>query len=148
RGGGIRSAVYIPPGAAPHFGSGAGSLAGAAPLLTVGRRQRHSAERTSRLSSSSYSSGGTPRRHSPCAGAATLAPSALLPFARTMADQLTEEQIAEFKEAFSLFDKDGDGTITTKELGTVMRSLGQNPTEAELQDMINEVDADGEGSDL
>ena len=31
-----------------------------------------------------------------------------------MADQLTEEQIAEFKEAFSLFDKDGDGTITTK----------------------------------
>lgn len=39
----------------------------------------------------------------------------------------------EFKEAFSLFDKDGDGTITTKELGTVMRSLGQNPTEAELQ---------------
>uniref|UniRef100_A0A3Q0SAH9 Calmodulin 1b n=1 Tax=Amphilophus citrinellus TaxID=61819 RepID=A0A3Q0SAH9_AMPCI len=60
------------------------------------------------------------------------------------ADQLTEEQIAEFKEAFSLFDKDGDGTITTKELGTVMRSLGQNPTEAELQDMINEVDADGQ----
>jgi len=51
----------------------------------------------------------------------------------------------EFKEAFSLFDKDGDGTITTKELGTVMRSLGQNPTEAELQDMINEVDADGLG---
>jgi calmodulin len=50
-----------------------------------------------------------------------------------MADQLTDEQIAEFKEAFALFDKDGDGTITTKELGTVMRSLGQNPTEAELQ---------------
>jgi len=63
-----------------------------------------------------------------------------------MADQLSEEQISEFKEAFSLFDKDGDGTITTKELGTVMRSLGQNPTEAELQDMINEVDADGNGT--
>nr|BAW98168.1 luminescent protein GeNL(Ca2+)-480 [synthetic construct] len=63
-----------------------------------------------------------------------------------MHDQLTEEQIAEFKEAFSLFDKDGDGTITTRELGTVMRSLGQNPTEAELQDMINEVDADGNGT--
>ncbi|KAF3816362.1 hypothetical protein GH733_014535 [Mirounga leonina] len=62
------------------------------------------------------------------------------------ADQLTEEQIAEFKEAFSPFDKDGDGTITTKELGTVMRSLGQNPTEAEWQDMINKVDADGNGT--
>ena len=53
------------------------------------------------------------------------------------AKSLTEEQIAEFKEAFSLFDKDGDGTITTKELGTVMRSLGQNPTEAELQVTTN-----------
>ncbi|KAJ3933046.1 MAG: calmodulin-like protein [Lentinula lateritia] len=61
-------------------------------------------------------------------------------------DQLSEEQINEFKEAFSLFDKDGDGTITTLELGTVMRSLGQNPTDAELQDMINEVDVDGDGT--
>ncbi|EMP39433.1 Calmodulin, striated muscle [Chelonia mydas] len=63
-----------------------------------------------------------------------------------MAGQLAEEQIAEFKEAFSLFDKDGDGSITTGELGNVMQSLGQNPTEAELQDMIGELDTDGSGT--
>uniref|UniRef100_A0A8D2B0J4 Calmodulin like 3 n=1 Tax=Sciurus vulgaris TaxID=55149 RepID=A0A8D2B0J4_SCIVU len=63
-----------------------------------------------------------------------------------MTHQLTEEQIAEFREAFSLFDKDGDGCITTQELGTVMRSLGQNPTEAELQGMVNEIDRDGNGT--
>lgn len=59
---------------------------------------------------------------------------------------LTSEQIEEFREAFSLFDRNGDGTITTTELGTVMRSLGQNPTETELRDMINEVDEDGSGT--
>lgn len=46
---------------------------------------------------------------------------------------LSEEEIEEFKQAFALFDKDGDGTISSKELGTVMRSLGQNPTEQELE---------------
>jgi calmodulin len=49
-------------------------------------------------------------------------------------------------QAVDLKPSDFTGTITTKELGTVMRSLGQNPTEAELQDMINEVDADGNGT--
>jgi len=63
-----------------------------------------------------------------------------------MADKLYEERISEFREAFALFDKDGDGTITTKELGEMMRSLGQSPTEAELRDMINEVDEDGNGT--
>jgi membrane-anchored glycerophosphoryl diester phosphodiesterase (GDPDase) len=40
---------------------------------------------------------------------------------------------------YIVFSSFSEGTITTKELGTVMRSLGQNPTEAELMDMINEV---------
>jgi len=63
-----------------------------------------------------------------------------------MADQYTEEQIAEFKEAFSLFDKDGDGTIDADELGTVLRSLGHQPTEEEVEDMIREADTDGNGT--
>ena len=41
---------------------------------------------------------------------------------------------------------DGDGEITTEDLGREMRSLGQYPSEAELQDMINQVDADGNGT--
>lgn len=63
-----------------------------------------------------------------------------------MADQLSEEQVAEFKEACCLFDKDGDGVITTQELGTVRRSPGQNPTEAELRGTVGEIDRDGNGS--
>ena len=42
---------------------------------------------------------------------------------------LTEQKIAEFREAFSLFDKDGDGHVTPKELMIVLNSLGQKPTE-------------------
>ena len=63
-----------------------------------------------------------------------------------MTEQLTEDKITEFKEAFEIFDKDKDGFITIKELGEIMKNLGQNPTEAELQDMINEVDIDGNGN--
>merc|ERR1711993_191823 len=63
-----------------------------------------------------------------------------------MASQLSENQIAEFKEAFSLFDKDNNGIITIEELEVTMKSLGQNPTETELRDMINEVDADDNGT--
>ena len=58
---------------------------------------------------------------------------------------LTEEHLAEFREAFQLCDRDGDGTIHVDQIGTLFRSLGVNPTEAELQDMINEVDPDGNG---
>ena len=50
---------------------------------------------------------------------------------------------AEYFEAFHYFDKDKSGHITTKELGTLMKSLGENPTENELQRIINTVDIDG-----
>jgi len=56
-----------------------------------------------------------------------------------MVDQFTEDQIDEFKDAFSLFDKDGTGSITTKVLGTVLRSIRQSPTEAELLDLLAEL---------
>ena len=54
-----------------------------------------------------------------------------------MAEKLSQEQIDEFKKAFSLFDRDGDGTINASELGTVMRSLGKNPTQAEIQSITH-----------
>eukprot|EP01082_Thalassiosira_pseudonana_P007851 g6917.t1 g6917 contig23:1482794-1483706(-) len=57
---------------------------------------------------------------------------------------LSEEEVADLKEAFSMFDIDGDGTITLVELKEVMRSLGQNPTEKELKQMINSVDDNGD----
>ncbi|KGK40671.1 ribonucleoside-diphosphate reductase large chain [Pichia kudriavzevii] len=53
------------------------------------------------------------------------------------------EQIEEFKEAFAIFDKNGDGKISPSELGTVMRALGQNPTQQELNDLVNEIDSNG-----
>lgn len=50
----------------------------------------------------------------------------------------------EFKAAFDMFDADGGGDISVKELGTVMRMLGQTPTKEELDAIIEEVDEDGE----
>jgi len=51
--------------------------------------------------------------------------------------------LAEMREAFSLFDKDGDGCITSLELLTVMCSLGQPATDDEAKRMIHQVDTDG-----
>jgi len=47
------------------------------------------------------------------------------------------------KEIFSLFDTDGSGAISTQEIATVMRSLGQQPTPLELARIVQQVDADG-----
>lgn len=56
---------------------------------------------------------------------------------------ISKSQMKEFREAFRLFDKDGDGSITKEELGSVMRSLGQFARVEELQEMLSEIDADG-----
>ncbi|KIY01224.1 uncharacterized protein Z520_02776 [Fonsecaea multimorphosa CBS 102226] len=60
--------------------------------------------------------------------------------------QMSEEEVQAYQDVFALFDKDGSGTITAQELGEIMKSLGQNPSDSELQDMINEVDVDRSGS--
>ena len=44
------------------------------------------------------------------------------------------------------FFQDGSGTISTKELLSVMRSMGQNPTEDELLALVMEVDINGDGT--
>lgn len=54
--------------------------------------------------------------------------------------------VIDLREAFSLFDRDGDGTITTEELRTVMENLGITTNQEELDEMIKEVDEDGRGT--
>ena len=59
-----------------------------------------------------------------------------------MVEKLRPDELEAFKEAFDMFDKNMDGTISTKELHAAMRRGGQNPTESEVQDMINTVNID------
>ena len=57
---------------------------------------------------------------------------------------LTHEQIQEYKEAFNLVDKDSNGKISRKELGNVLKSQGWNVTEMEVQNMLRDLDEDGD----
>ena len=47
------------------------------------------------------------------------------------------------KEAFELFDKNSDGRLSTKELPSVLRALGQNPTQVDINKVMQEADQDG-----
>ena len=49
------------------------------------------------------------------------------------ADVLTTEQIGQFHDAFRRYDRDSDGVVTSREIGMILRSIGQNPSEAEIQ---------------
>ncbi|KAI3802807.1 hypothetical protein L1987_30950 [Smallanthus sonchifolius] len=55
-----------------------------------------------------------------------------------MGKDLSDDQVSSMKEAFTLFDTDDDDKITPSELGILMRSLGGNPTQAQLKTIIAE----------
>ena len=59
-----------------------------------------------------------------------------------MKDTDSEEEI---REAFKVFDKDGNGYISAAELRHVMTNLGEKLSEAEVSEMIREADVDGDG---
>ena len=58
---------------------------------------------------------------------------------------LSEEQCAEFKEAFAIFDKDGDGTITIKELQRGLEKQGCAAGAEEISGLLSTMDVDGDG---
>ena len=62
-----------------------------------------------------------------------------------MADIISGDDIAELMEAFARFDTDNDGLINTIELRHVLHYLGQNPTDAELQELAYAMDTDESG---
>ncbi|KAK8961674.1 putative calcium-binding protein CML25 [Platanthera guangdongensis] len=51
----------------------------------------------------------------------------------------------EMERVFRKFDSNGDGKISSSELGAIFESLGRPLTEADLSRMIGEADADGDG---
>ena len=69
-------------------------------------------------------------------------PEFLTMMARKMKDSDSEEEI---REAFRVFDKDGNGFISAAELRHVMTNLGEKLTDEEVDEMIREADIDGDG---
>ncbi|KYO34598.1 myosin light chain 3, skeletal muscle isoform [Alligator mississippiensis] len=58
--------------------------------------------------------------------------------------EFTREQLDEYREAFELFDRVGDGKIQLSQCGEVIRALGQNPTNAEISRVLGHPRPDGE----
>lgn len=64
---------------------------------------------------------------------------------KDLARQLTEEEVAEMKETFAMFDTDGGGSISMDELRQVMKKIGQNLSEKQLQELFIIADINGDG---
>merc|ERR1712217_494188 len=60
--------------------------------------------------------------------------------------QLSDEQLDEIREAFSLFDSDASGMIDIRELKAAMRALGFEVKNEELKKMVTDIDNDGNGT--
>ncbi|WAR09498.1 CALL3-like protein, partial [Mya arenaria] len=60
-------------------------------------------------------------------------------------EHIPEQIVEEFREAFGLFDRDGDGTISVQEFVDTLRSLGQEPSQMEIDEMIHKIDRNGDG---
>ena len=56
-------------------------------------------------------------------------------------ESLTDDQIEEYRESFALFEDEETGTIPAKELGTLMYSFGQCPTDVELKRLTDKYDS-------
>lgn len=63
-----------------------------------------------------------------------------------LATEFTPAEVAEFQNQFALFDANGDGSISSGELSTVLTNLGQTVSAQRLTVMISEVDGDNSGS--
>ena len=59
-----------------------------------------------------------------------------------MRDKKLEEEI---RDVFNVFDMDGNGFITAKELRQVMAALGDKPTDGEVEELMRQADIDGDG---
>ena len=55
------------------------------------------------------------------------------------ATEMRLEDVEEIRKMFNVFDQDSNGVITANELRTIMSSLGQSTTEAEVMDMVNSI---------
>ena len=67
-------------------------------------------------------------------------------FLEVMASKMGENSFEDdLREAFQLFDRDSNGYISKRELTFVMTSLGEQITDTAVENMIKEVDLDGDG---